>query len=63
MADPDFLDTQQGRRIADAICGEAAGFDTMARIPARRFPGGTALRKPLLALAITWHSMRDRLGV
>ena len=55
--------TLAGRLMADAIGGEAKGFDTMARIPARRFPGGTALRKPLLALAMTWYSMRDRLGV
>ena len=55
--------TLAGRLMADAIGGEAAGFDTMARIPARRFPGGTSLRKPLLALAMTWYSMRDRLGV
>jgi len=52
-----------GRMIAAAVQGDAAQFDTMTRIPARRFPGGAALRAPLLALAMTWYGLRDRLGV
>ncbi|WP_294607113.1 FAD-binding oxidoreductase [uncultured Roseovarius sp.] len=55
--------THAGKLMADAILGQAAGFDTMARIPTPSFPGGTALRSPLLALAMTWYSLRDRLGV
>lgn len=55
--------THAGKLMADAIAGQAAGFDTMARIPTQAFPGGTALRSPLLALAMTWYAMRDRLGV
>ena len=36
----------------------------MARVPATPFPGGAALRTPLLLiLAMTWYSLRDRLGV
>jgi len=35
----------------------------MARLPTPRFPGGVALRWPLLVLAMTWYSMRDRLGL
>ncbi|MEM8775668.1 MAG: FAD-binding oxidoreductase [Pseudomonadota bacterium] len=52
-----------GKLIADAIAGETQGFDTMARIPTLPFPGGAALRSPLLVLAMTWYAMRDRLGV
>ncbi|KPA22214.1 Gamma-glutamylputrescine oxidoreductase [Shimia sp. SK013] len=55
--------THAGQLIATAIAGQNEGFDTMARVPAQPFPGGTALRSPLLALAMTWYSLRDRLGV
>ena len=55
--------TQAGKLMADAIAGEASGFDTLARVPTPRFPGGHALRNPLLALAMTWYATRDRLGL
>ncbi|WP_108485039.1 NAD(P)/FAD-dependent oxidoreductase [Oceaniglobus ichthyenteri] len=54
--------TQAGKMIANAIAGDATQFDTMARLPNPRFPGGPALRAPLLALAMTWYSLRDRIG-
>lgn len=49
--------------LAAAVAGDSAGFDLMGRVPHPRFPGGTALRWPLLVLAMTWYSMRDRLGI
>ena len=55
--------THAGKLMADAIAGQADGFDTMARVPSQVFPGGTMMRSPLLALAMTWSAMRDRLGV
>ncbi|WP_320176508.1 FAD-binding oxidoreductase [Roseovarius pacificus] len=55
--------THAGRLMADAIGGQAEGFDTLSRVPAPRFPGGSALRSPLLVLAMTWYAMRDRMGV
>ncbi|AVO39457.1 NAD(P)/FAD-dependent oxidoreductase [Pukyongiella litopenaei] len=55
--------THAGQLMALAIQGETDGFDTMARIPAPPFPGGAAMRTPLLALAMTWFSLRDRLGI
>lgn len=55
--------THAGQLIAMAIAGEAEGFDTMARVPATPFPGGTMFRSPLLVLAMTWFALRDRLGV
>lgn len=55
--------THAGQLMALAIQGETDGFDTMARVPAPSFPGGTALRSPLLVLAMTWFSLRDRLGL
>jgi len=33
----------------------------MASVPTHPFPGGTALRQPLLVAAMLWFSLRDRL--
>ncbi len=55
--------TMAGRVMAEAIAGQAERFDLMARLPQPRFPGGAALRWPLLVLAMAWFSMRDRLGL
>ena len=55
--------THAGYLMAKAIEGDDAGFNTMAALPTQPFPGGAALRNPLLVLAMTWYSMRDRLGV
>jgi gamma-glutamylputrescine oxidase len=55
--------TMAGRILAEAIAGEVERFDVMARVPTPRFPGGTTLRAPLLALAMTWYGLRDRLGL
>lgn len=52
-----------GWLMARAIEGQSDGFDTMARIPSVPFPGGAAFRSPLLTLAMTWYSLRDRLGI
>ncbi|WOI35225.1 FAD-binding oxidoreductase [Tritonibacter scottomollicae] len=55
--------THAGRLMAEAIAGQSDGFNTMARIPTAPFPGGPKMRTPLLALAMTWFSLRDRLGL
>ncbi|MEI4232819.1 NAD(P)/FAD-dependent oxidoreductase [Roseovarius sp. D22-M7] len=55
--------THAGRLMAEAVRGEADGFETLSRLPAPAFPGGSALRTPLLVLAMTWFSLRDRLGI
>jgi gamma-glutamylputrescine oxidase len=55
--------THAGQLMALAIQGQSDGFDTMARVPAPSFPGGAALRSPLLALAMTWYVLRDRIGI
>ncbi|MCX7889196.1 MAG: FAD-binding oxidoreductase [Rhodobacteraceae bacterium] len=57
------LATFAGKVLAEAVAGQAARFDVMAALPAPRFPGGAALRAPVLALAMTWYALRDRLGV
>ena len=55
--------TLAGKLMAQAVQGQAGGFDVMAALPQPRFPGGVALRWPLLVAAMTWYGMRDRLGV
>jgi gamma-glutamylputrescine oxidase len=57
------LSTLTGKLLAEAVAGNAEGFDLLANIPQPRFPGGATLRWPLLVLAMTWYSMRDRLGL
>lgn len=50
-----------GRVIAEAIRGQASRLDAFARIPHRNFPGGRALRTPLLVAAMAWFKLRDAL--
>lgn len=50
-----------GQGIAEAIAGDAARFDVFASVQHGRFPGGAALRQPLLALFRLWYRLRDRL--
>lgn len=52
-----------GRIMAEAAIGQTTRFDAMSLLPTTRFPGGTALRAPLLTLAMTWYALRDRLGL
>ncbi|MEO1704414.1 MAG: FAD-dependent oxidoreductase, partial [Pseudomonadota bacterium] len=52
-----------GRCLAEAVNHDAARFETLARLPTPPFPGGAHLRAPLLTLAMTWYSLRDRLGL
>jgi len=57
------LATLAGKYLAEAISGDAAGFDLMAKTRPAAFPGGGGLRTPLLALAMSWFALRDRLGL
>lgn len=54
--------TMGGKLAAEAVRGQAERFDVLARMPAPPFPGGTWFRAPMLAAAMTWYSLRDRLG-
>ena len=49
--------------MAEAVRGQSAGFDAFAALPSRRFPGGVGMRSPLLALAMSWYALRDKLGL
>jgi len=50
-----------GEVIAAAIAGQAQRLDVFERIAHRRFPGGAALRRPLLVAAMSWYKLRDLL--
>ncbi|PID45771.1 MAG: FAD-dependent oxidoreductase [Proteobacteria bacterium] len=52
--------TFAGKIMADMVDGKLAQFDTMAGLKTYPFPGGAALRWPLLALAMSYYSLRDR---
>jgi gamma-glutamylputrescine oxidase len=56
------LATLSGKLMAQAVQGQAQGFDTMAALPSRPFPGGGMFRWPLLVAGMGWYSLRDRLG-
>jgi gamma-glutamylputrescine oxidase len=50
-----------GKLVAEAITGTAGRFDVFARIPHGSFPGGQALRRPALVLAMLYYRIRDLL--
>jgi len=53
--------TLGGKLAAEAVQGQAGRFDLFSTLPSPPFPGGRRLRNPLLALAMVWYGMRDRL--
>jgi len=49
--------------LGEAIhVGHSQGFDVFSAVPHMTFPGGRALRSPLLALGMLWYRMREILG-
>jgi gamma-glutamylputrescine oxidase len=50
-----------GKLVAAAIAGISERFDVFARIPHANFPGGTALRRPALVLAMLYYRLKDLL--
>jgi gamma-glutamylputrescine oxidase len=51
-----------GRLVAEAMTADASGFDLLARLRHRPFPGGPWLRMPALVLGMAWYRLRDLLG-
>lgn len=56
------LATLAGRHMAHAITGDDSDFRVMEDLPTPPFPGGQALRLPLLVAGMGWFALRDRLG-
>jgi gamma-glutamylputrescine oxidase len=50
-----------GRIISEAIKGQAERLDIFAQIKHQNFPGGRALRTPMLVAAMAWFKLRDAL--
>ena len=50
-----------GQCLADAIVGENERFDLFNKISVPSFFGGNKFRAPILAMAMTWYALRDRL--
>ena len=48
-----------GQLVAEAIAGQAERFDLFTQLKHRNFPGGRALRTPLLVLAMLWYRLKD----
>ncbi len=57
------LATLSGRLMAEAITATGDGFDAMAAVPTYPFPGGGALRWPILVAGMSFYALRDRLGI
>ncbi|HEX4078449.1 MAG TPA: FAD-binding oxidoreductase [Rhizomicrobium sp.] len=53
------LATLGGRLLAEAALGHEERFDVFARVPARRFPGGRLLRRPLIGAALFAFKLAD----
>ena len=48
------------RLLAEGIhAGHSQGLDVFSQVPHMTFPGGKALRSPLLALGMAWHRLRE----
>ena len=50
-----------GKLLAEAALGMPERFEVLAHVPAKRFPGGSALRKPLVAAGLLWFKLLDYL--
>ncbi|QXT39211.1 NAD(P)/FAD-dependent oxidoreductase [Gymnodinialimonas ceratoperidinii] len=57
------LSGMAGRVMAEAVLGQDAGLSTFEALKIPTFPGGTALRAPILTLAMSWYALRDRIGL
>lgn len=55
------LSGMAGLLVAQAISGQAARFDLMARIRHLPFPGGSLMRTPALVLGMWYYRLRDAL--
>lgn len=55
------LSAMGGKVLAEAALQKSEAFETLARVPAKPFPGGALLRRPLIAAALTWYKVADSL--
>ncbi|OCW56149.1 NAD(P)/FAD-dependent oxidoreductase [Hoeflea olei] len=55
-----MLSNYCGKLYADHVLGGSEDLEAMRALNIGPFPGGARFRKPLLLLALTWYSLRDR---
>jgi gamma-glutamylputrescine oxidase len=55
------LATLGGKLLAEAALGREESFDVLARIPAKPFPGGQWVRRPLIAVGLFAYKLADAL--
>lgn len=55
------LATLGGKLLAEAAMGKRERFEVFARVPARKFPGGRLLKKPMVAAALFAFKISDAL--
>jgi len=55
------LATLAGELITEKIQGQSDRFDLIASVPTPRFPGGSWLRWPSMAIGMAYYALRDRL--
>jgi len=53
------LATIGGKILADAVLGNKERYETIASVPAQKFPGGPFLRKPMVAAALLALKVAD----
>ena len=51
-----------GKIVADALIHDPAMLDLVSGFPCPAFPGGAALRGPILFLAMSYFALKDRIG-
>lgn len=56
-----MLSNYCGKLYAEMVAGRKSELDVLADLDISAFPGGHAMRKPLLFLALTWFALRDRI--
>lgn len=55
-----MLSNFTGRLYAEAVAGNRDRLKLLQDLKVPAFPGGAALRKPLLLLALSWYALMDR---
>ena len=50
-----------GKLLAEAVLGRPERFEVMARVPAKPFPGGALLRKPMVTATLVAFKILDAL--
>lgn len=55
------LATIGGKVLAESLLGNQDRFESLARVPAKRFPGGPLLRKPMVTAALLTLKIADSL--